>query len=132
MAKRVVSRRMLAKVIAEKLTQEPRQTANIAKSLAAYMVANRLTGQLEMLLGDIAYELAQEKRHLYATVTTARKLDTGLKQQITRFLAKEFDTKDIELVADIDPALIGGAIITAPDVQLDMSVRNKLRRLRQA
>jgi F-type H+-transporting ATPase subunit delta len=123
---------MLAKVVAEKLSQEPRQAAKIAKSLAAYLVANKMTGQLEMLLGDIAYELAREKRHVYATVTTARKLDAGLKEQITRFLAKEFDTKNIELVADIDPSLIGGAVITAPEVQLDASVRNKLRRLRQA
>jgi F0F1-type ATP synthase delta subunit len=126
-----ISRRTLAKAMADQLIAGA-STRHIAKSIAGYLIEQKMTKQLEMLLGDIAFELQSRNYHLLATVTSAHELNTTLQKEITNYLRAHYDVRHIELTHRTDPTLIGGVVIEAPDAELDMTVKAKLRRLQQA
>lgn len=60
---------------------------------------------------------------------TATKMESGLVNTIVKNLkAKEF-LKDVELVEEVDPELIGGFILKYDDKMIDSSVRRRLNEL---
>ena len=126
-----VSRRILAKAMADQLIAGA-SARHVARAIAGFLIEHKMTHQVEMLLGDIAYELKDRNYHLRATVTSAHELSASLQKEITRYLRAHYDVKHIELTKQTDPSLIGGVVIQAPDAELDLSVKAKLRRLQQA
>ena len=64
-----------------------------------------------------------------AKVITATPLDKNLKDQVINYINSKTDFK-IELIEEIDKAIIGGAIIKMGDQQLDSSVRRNLKELK--
>src|SRR5262249_1732815 len=68
------------------------------------------------------------QRILKVTVRSASQLPSGEEHSIRAALKKRFN-RDIELEQQVDPSLIGGAIIDAGDVVIDGSVRGRLARL---
>ena len=75
--------------------------------------------------------LEEARGRVEATVRSAAKLtpaqETRLRQAIKTRTGKEAD-----LIAEVDPDLIGGLVIRVGDRKLDASVREKLRQLTQA
>ena len=61
-------------------------------------------------------------------LTTAVKVDSKVKNQISELISKVFNTK-VELSEKIDKDIIGGFILRIDDNYIDASVRNKLRRI---
>jgi F0F1-type ATP synthase delta subunit len=127
-----VSRRRLARLVANELVNPKVKPGHLAKALAAYLLQHHMTDQLEMLITDIAAELAKDKRQVYATVRTAHELSASLQDEIAQFLRRAYDVKHVELNPVIDPELLGGVLVQTPDAQLNTSVRSKLQALRQA
>lgn len=125
-----LSRRVLARHIATELKTGTDRRSVVA-GLAAYVVEHRLHGSLELILADIATNLAQ-LGHVEATVTTARPLDPGLKKEVLDYIAQMENATDIALHEAIDPAILGGVIIETPRKRFDASVATKLKRLRNA
>jgi len=84
------------------------------------------------LLPEIAALYAQlrddAERVVKATVTSATMLPDAELASIKAALRKRFG-RDVEVDTAVDPALIGGAVITAGDVVIDGSLRTKLARL---
>ena len=87
------------------------------------------------LLPEIAALYAQlrdeAERVVKATVTSATMLPDAELASIKAALCKRFG-RDVEVDTAVDPALIGGAVITAGDVVIDGSLRGKLERLQSA
>jgi len=63
-------------------------------------------------------------------LTTAVKVDTGIKKQVTDMIADLFKT-NVDLKENIDVSIIGGFILKIEDNYIDASVRNKLRKIRK-
>lgn len=123
-----VSRRKLAIATVEQLRTNP-DRRKVVESLAAYLIANKMTHQLELLLGDIARLLAEKEGHVLADVTSAFALNTETRSQIEAYLRKATGAKQIELNESVDPDLLGGFTLRTPDRELDASVRHKLNQL---
>ena len=64
-----------------------------------------------------------------ATVTTAVPLDDKLRGEIERLVRVYSDKKQIELIENVDPDLIGGFILKVGDRQVDASIKSKLKAL---
>ena len=94
---------------------------------------------IENQRADLLVEIAQlfdalkhdAERILKVTVRSATALPAGEEENIRAALKKRFN-RDIEMDQQIDPSLIGGAIIDAGDVVIDGSVRGRLARLETA
>jgi F-type H+-transporting ATPase subunit delta len=124
------SRRVLARYIADQL-KNGKNRNSVIESLAAYVVEHRMKADIELIVADIARNLA-EHGHIEATVTTAHPLDTSLKQAVVEYVTRIESASDVVVTERVDKALLGGVIIETPRRRYDASLSTKLKRLRNA
>lgn len=124
-----VSRRELARVFTEKLLAEPQKQQEWVRVLAAYIVENNLTEQVDTLLNDIAHELYAQAGELNVEVVSVETLSQATKDSLSSFLKDKTGASTIKLHETTDPALLGGLIARTPDAELDASVATNLRKL---
>lgn len=125
-----VSRRRLASTVVELLRQNPKDRQHIIQTLAAYLIVHKQQKRMDLLLLDIASELARADAHLYAEVTSAFPLDKAARDELTAYLRRATDVTTVELDEHVEPELLAGAIIRTASQELDTSARTKLNRLR--
>ena len=98
------------------------------RNLVRLLAAN---GRL-LLLPDVAQRFealrAEAESRVDAFVTSAVELDDGQRERIGDSLAKRLK-REIRLHCEVDPALIGGAVIRAGDLVIDGSLHGRLTRL---
>lgn len=125
-----LSRRVLTRYIAAELKSGKNRSV-VIKGLAAYIIEHRLQSQIELIIADIASNLAS-LGHVEATVTTARPLTDELRQELVDYIKRVEESNDIRLSELVDANLLGGVIIETPGKRFDASVSTKLKRLRSA
>ncbi len=123
-----ISRRTLShygakQILAGKVNQ-------VLEELAAYLTENNQTKDYELLLSDIERELARNGLAL-ARVQSARPLSKKSQARIIKFLKDKTKADKIELVNQIEPTLIGGAIISCAGYTLDASIKNRINKLKK-
>ncbi|MEZ5066958.1 MAG: ATP synthase F1 subunit delta [bacterium] len=64
------------------------------------------------------------------TVRTATPMSDSLREEMRKALSDGL-RRTVELEAEVDPAVLGGAVVTVGDMVYDGSLRNRLRRFRQ-
>jgi F-type H+-transporting ATPase subunit delta len=83
-------------------------------------------------LPDIAAEFDRLKTRaenkIKVTLVSASEVDTAQAQTVTRALEKTLG-RQVDLALEVDPTLLGGAVVRAEDMVIDGSVRSRLRRL---
>ncbi len=65
------------------------------------------------------------------TLASASEVDAELSSKVTQALQDRLG-RDVELEHEVDPALLGGAIVRAEDRVIDGSLRSRLQRLAEA
>lgn len=125
-----LSRRVVSRYIADQLIAGKDRDA-VVRSLAAYIAEHRLAGDIELIVVDIARNLASAG-HIEANVTTAYPLDTSLKHAVVEYVKRIESASDVEVLEHIDPSILGGIIIETPSKRFDASITTKLKRLRNA
>ena len=124
-----ISRRKLAAYAAAQLAAGTNKTA-VLSEVAAYLIEQRRTQQVELLVRDVYAILARDHGHVVADVTAARELSDGLVESITKFVKIQENAQAVEVNTSIDPSLLGGVVIKTPSAELDTSIRTKLNALR--
>ena len=124
------SRRVLSRHIALQL-QSGKKRDVVIQSLAAYIVEHKLQKDIELIVADIAWNLAKAG-HVDAHVTTAHPLDSSLKQTVIEYVKRIESASVVEVREQIDPSLLGGIIVETPSKRFDASIATKLKRLRNA
>lgn len=87
-------------------------------------------GHLEGIQRELERLAAEAEGQLEVELTTAY----ALSEEEARALAAKIEQacgRPVELVAKVDPSLIGGLVLRAGSFQADASVRGRLQRLRQ-
>lgn len=123
-----VSRRVLARHIAQQLAAGA-DRGKLLQELAAYLVVYKQVAQLDMVIADIARNLA-EMGTVKATVTVARPLSDELRQAITAYVARIEQADTVQIDEVVEPAQLGGIVIETPRKRFDASVLAQLKRLR--
>lgn len=88
---------------------------------------------------SVLYGVAKEFHRLFilhkgiqkATITTASPLSSDLRDKVLEVVKSISGKKEVELVENIDPEIIGGYVLRVDDRQLDESLSGKLTMLRQ-
>jgi F-type H+-transporting ATPase subunit delta len=106
-------------------------TGEAGKSLLTVLAGNdRLT-----LLPEIAaqYEVlkAQAEGVLEATIVSALEMSEAQKADVMAALKSKFG-RDVAATVEVDPSLIGGAVITVGDQVIDGSVKGRLQKMAAA
>ncbi|MDN5275894.1 MAG: synthase delta subunit [Candidatus Saccharibacteria bacterium] len=126
MAQRL-SRRLIAQYVARELT-DSEDAKKLLQEVAGYLVESRRTSEIDLLVRDIEYELA-ERGHIRAEVTTAYPLGDALRQSTIDLIKQQTAATAVSLDETVDEAVLGGMRISLPGRELDQTVRTQLLRL---
>lgn len=100
------------------------QRTNFLRLLAE----NRRLHLLPQIREQFAGLRAADEKTLHARLISAHPVDDKGQQQIAEALGKRLDVR-VTLRNEIDPSVLGGAVIRAGDMVIDGSVRGRLERL---
>jgi F-type H+-transporting ATPase subunit delta len=101
----------------------------ITMSLIDLVVKNGRESYLPAIARVFIHETLKYKGITESVLTTAIKVDPGVKKQITDLISKVFTTK-VDLQEIVDPSIIGGFILRVDDNYIDASIQNKLRKIK--
>lgn len=120
----------MAKAIAEK-TIKITDSKVLAKSIAAYLLAEGRTRELESILRDIM-QYRIEHGIIESEVITAHEINPIVLDEVNTLLKKHFPkAKAVYSKARLDKAVVGGLRIDMANEQLDMTVASKLAKFKQ-
>ncbi len=94
----------------------------------AVLADNRRLALLPEVAALFDQQRADAERLVLAKVTSAQALDADELAKLRESLRKRFG-REVEVLASVDAALIGGAIIDTGELVIDGSIRTKLARL---
>jgi F0F1-type ATP synthase delta subunit len=120
---RKLSRRSLALYVADNLASTRR--GDIIQQLAAYLVENRRTKELELIMRDVAFYLAQ-RGTVNATVITASELTAETQRAVEAFIAQQTGASQVSINSEIDPSVLGGLRISLPGQDFDQTIARQL------
>jgi F0F1-type ATP synthase delta subunit len=125
-----VPRNQIASAIAAQ-TLSSGVSAKLSRELAAYLLSESRTGELDPLMRDIQ-GLWAEQGYINATAISAHPINAGAKAKIRQTVATAYPkAKKIIIDEQHDPAVIAGVRIELADRQLDVSVATKLNKFKQ-
>lgn len=125
-----VSRRRLASTVAQLLRDRPHDRSHTLQMVAAYLIEHNQQKQLDLLLLEIAHELAVSDGHLYAEVSSAHPLDAAARAELQQYLTSMTGARVVELNEQVDAELLAGLVVRTADQELDTSARTKLDKLK--
>jgi len=102
----------------------------ITLSLIDLAVKNGRESYIPAIARVFIHETLKYKGITESVLTTAVKVDTNIKKQITDMISEVFKTK-VELEEVIDPEILGGFILRVDDNYIDASIKNKLRKIKK-
>jgi len=92
------------------------------------LVDNRRLALLPEIAALFAQLRSEAEARVEAKVTSAYALEPSQVEAIISALKRRFG-RDVDVSAEVDPALIGGVVIQAGDLVIDASVRGRLEKL---
>lgn len=130
MAGTKIPRSRLAALMADKLDSGS-NGAELAKELAAYLLTEGRSSELDSLLRDIM-QIRSDRGIVEVIARTSHPLDAAVRESIkaeVRVLFPEAKTIIISEVHDV--SVVGGVRLEFANQQLDLSIRAKLNRFKQ-
>jgi F-type H+-transporting ATPase subunit delta len=103
---------------------------NAVKELASLILESRLHGQVDEIMAEVSREYALTHGIVEAEARTAFPLSSSLKKELAERVKQSTGAKTVILREEIDKSLLGGVVVSAPDMELDLSLKTKLAKLR--
>ncbi len=97
--------------------------------LAREIVQSGLVNQLDLVLLDVSRELLRQTGHLEVDVVAAHKLTEEIRDHLTRLVKHETGATQVTLNQRIDRSVVGGVLARTPELELNITIEAKLRRL---
>ena len=100
--------------------------AKLSRAVAAYVIEQRRTSDLDAILREVSRIREDQTGIVEATVTSAFPISDKVKKEIKGLLGED------KLVVNevIDKTVIGGVRVETSAVHLDLTVRNRLHKLK--
>ncbi len=98
----------------------------VLQQLAAYLLEQQRTHEVDLLVRDIESQLAR-RGELVARAATAHPIDV---RELKATLTSLTGAKNVHVELALDPSLIAGIKIDLPDSSMDTTVKRKLTALR--
>ena len=125
-----IPRSRLAAIIAER-SELLDGTKALSQEIAAYLLAEGRTGELDSILRDVMQYRA-DKGIVEVAAIDAHPLNDSIKSDVTKLIKGIFpNAKQIIISEEIDSNVIGGVRLELANQQLDLSIRSKLNRFKQ-
>lgn len=124
------SRHHLVEVIAQR-TMKVRDTKKLAQEMAAYLLFEHQTANLESLVRDILQYRA-EHGDLEVTAVSAHEFNHQVEADIRKLLKQTHpDARTVDINHELDPTVVGGLRLDLANEQLDLTTRGKLNKFKR-
>ncbi len=118
----------LAKYIAEHLDDN-----NLSDQVAGYLIDCGKVSELDSLLRDVMEIRAEDQGIMELVATTAHSLNAESRKSVEALVKSKFSaTKEVVIHENIDKSVIGGVDLDFANANLNMTVRAKLNKLKEA
>lgn len=102
------------------------------QQVAGYLVANGRSKEIDLVIREVESRMDAAGRTV-ARVRSARKLSADEQRGVVKMLKNEdANIKSVEIINEVDPSLLGGVIVRTPKLEVDVSIRNRLNRMKRA
>ena len=106
-------------------------SAQLAKEVAAYLLAENRVGELDSILRDVQADWAKAG-YVEVLAASAFPLSADVRANITKQVKSLYpDAKQVIVTEVPDPTVIGGVRLSLANQQLDLSVEAKLNKFKQ-
>lgn len=124
------SRTRLSQLIADRTLQKG-ITKDLSREVAAYLLAEGRTSELESVLRDVQADWARAG-HVEVVARSAFDLSDSVRRDITTQVRKIYpNAKEIIITEEHDEEVIGGVRLNVANQQLDLTVEAKLNKFKQ-
>jgi F0F1-type ATP synthase delta subunit len=120
------SRQELAEAIL--ILSDKMSDKKLTETVAAFLVENRRSGELDAIMREVSRQREQRDQVTEVTATSAFTLNDGARKAIKSLLGNN------KLIINevVDAEMLGGVRLETSELQLDLTVRNRLSQLKAA
>jgi F-type H+-transporting ATPase subunit delta len=104
---------------------------SLSRKVVQFLAKRRLLGKVPDILACLKRIMNQHYGILDVKVFSARKLEEEVKNKINNFLQKYYKFEKIQIEEKLDPSLLGGWRLEIDSEVIDLSFRNKLKKLQK-
>lgn len=123
----IINKKVMAQTLAE--ASSASSFAASTKNLLALLAENGKLKKIDGVINSYRTIMAAHRGEVVCEVVTAKPLEAGQRKQLEATLKKFIKAKEtIQLTARVDPALIGGMVVSIGDKYVDMSVASKIKK----
>jgi F-type H+-transporting ATPase subunit delta len=106
-------------------------TSKVARNFWKFLQKKKMTSKINQILLAFKTICQQKNPQLTVRVESAREVPEDILDKIKSQFRKRYPQKTIQLELIINPELIGGIKLSTPSSQLDLSIKNRLLKLKE-
>ncbi len=104
---------------------------DINKKIVRFLAHRRLLSKSKDILGRLSKIMNYENRRIAVKILSAKKLKEELREKLITFLEKRYKAKEVVVIETLDEKLLGGIRIEVNDEAIDLTVKNKIKKLQE-
>lgn len=101
------------------------------KKIVRFLFRKKLLNKSSDILERLEKIIHREEEKIKVKLTSAKKLEEGVRNKIKEFLKKRYKVKEIILEEMLDDRLLGGIRLEANNEVIDLSIKNKINKLQE-
>jgi F-type H+-transporting ATPase subunit delta len=103
----------------------------ISKKIIDFLIKRRLLSQVPDILARLNKTINDRNGMVVAKIWSAKKIDEKTNKKLTQVLIKRYSAKKIDFVENLDEKLLGGLKIEVNDEVIDLTIKNKIKKLQE-
>jgi F-type H+-transporting ATPase subunit delta len=104
---------------------------DINNKIIKFLARRRLLSKTKDILGRLNKIINIENKRIVAKVFSAKKLKEESKKELTLFIKKRYEAKEVVIMEILDEKLLGGMRVEVDDEIIDLTVKNKFKKLQE-
>jgi F-type H+-transporting ATPase subunit delta len=103
----------------------------VNKRIVQFLAKKRLLSKAPDILLRLGKIINEEEGRVIAKVSSKNKISEVAKKDLAQALSKRYSGKEVSLIESIDERLLGGFKIEVNDEIIDMTLKNKIKKLQE-
>ena len=103
----------------------------IFKKVIDFLSSRRLLSRSGDILEKLEKIINLKEERILVKVSSAKKLDEKVKQELNFFLQKRYKVKEVQFIEKLDENLLGGMRLEINDEVIDLTIKRKIEKLQE-
>jgi len=104
---------------------------NVIDKVVKFLVRKRLLSKTGDILERLNKIINNENKKIVVKLLSAKKLKEEIKKELIFFLRERYKAKEVILTEIIDEKLLGGIKVEINDEIIDLTIKNKIKKLQE-